>query len=400
MTDKVLCVDDDANILEAYKRELRKQFHIDTALGVEQAVSAIQTQGPYAVIVSDLRMPGMDGIQLLTMARQLAPDTVRMILTGFADVEAAIEAVNEGNIFRFLTKPCPPKVLAKALASGVEQYRLTTAEKELLEKTLSGSVKVLTDVLALTNPTAFGRASRVRRLVRKLCKERGVDNSWQFEVAAMLSQIGCVTLPPDTLDKLYHAQRLTADELRMRDTLPSIGRDLVVNIPRLEGVAEIIAYQEKCFDGTGPPPDSTMGCKIPLGARILKLALDYDTLAWGGLKEVDAVMELRKHANRYDPDILVALEASIGRGASFEVRKVGVKDLTTNMAMAEDVTTINGLLVVTKGQEVTPSLCQRLKNFAAKSQIEEPIRVLVRTRIDPRRRPAIGDPAIELETVK
>lgn len=378
MTDKILCVDDDANILEGYQRGLRRRFHIDTALGAEPALAAIDARGPYAVVVSDMRMPGTDGVQLLSEVRERAPDSVRIMLTGFADLQTAIEAVNEGNIFRFLTKPCAPEALAKALSAGIEQHRLVTAEKELLEKTLAGAIKVLADVLSLTNPTAFGHASRVRRLVRRLCEELRVEQPWQFEIAAMLSQIGCVTVPPDTLEKIYHARTLTPEESQMLRAHPITGRNLVANIPRLEKVADVIAYQHKRFDGSGIPSDSVAGKEIPLGARILKVALDYDTLKWCGETDVKALVELRQRLGWYDPDVLAAMETVSELETSLETREVKVRELTSQMILAEDVTTTDGALVVSKGQDVTPSLCQRLKNFSRKRQLTEPIRVLVR----------------------
>ncbi len=383
MSERILCVDDDANILDALERGLRRQFHIETALGGEQALGMMDAQNPYAVIVSDMRMPGMDGVQFLSSVRKRAPETVRMMLTGNSDQQTAIEAVNEGNIFRFLTKPCPSETLAKALTAGIEQYRLVTAEKELLGKTLQGSIKVLNDVLSLTNPTAFGHASRSRRLVGQLCKELNVEKSWEVEVAAMLSQIGCVTIPPDTLEKIHDRKTLTPVltpvESEMFESHPAAGRDLVVNIPRLEGVAEIIAYQQKRFDGTGRLSDSVAGTRIPLGARLLKVALDYTALKWTGLTEIDVTIELRQRSGWYDPEILKALEAVIGFEEAFEIQKVKLKDLTTSMILADDVTTEDGAMLVGKGQDVTSSLCQRLKNFARKRKISEPIRVLVRT---------------------
>ena len=378
MNEKILCVDDDPNILQAFRRQLRKQFHIETALSGAEGLEVITSDGPFAVIVSDMRMPGMDGIQFLTAASERAPESVRIMLTGNADQQTAINAVNEGNIFRFLTKPCPPDTLAKTLAAGVRQYQLVTAEKELLEKTLRGSIKVLTDVLSLTNPTAFGHASRVRRLVQKLYRQLQVDQPWQCEIAAMLSQIGCVTVPSSILNKIHHGQTLTDDESQMLTTHPSVGRELVANIPRLEPVAEIIGYQQKCFDGSGTPSDSLAGKEIPLGARVLKVALDYDTLKWSGLTNVDAIVELRGLTECYDPDVLAALETVAGFEESFEIREVALKDLMTHMILADDVTTIDGTLLVSKGQEVTSSMRQRLRNFAHNGRIKGPIRVLVR----------------------
>ncbi|MBD3337204.1 MAG: response regulator, partial [Candidatus Eisenbacteria bacterium] len=138
MTERILCVDDDVDILKGFQRLLRKEFKIDVAVGGAEALEILEEKGPYAVVVSDLRMPGMDGIQLLSRVRELAPETVRVMLTGKADTEAAIEAVNEGQLFRFLTKPCPVKRLSQALHAAIAQHRLLTAEKTLLERTLRG----------------------------------------------------------------------------------------------------------------------------------------------------------------------------------------------------------------------------------------------------------------------
>ena len=122
MTYKVLFVDDDTNILAAFKRQLRKKFTIDTAKSPEEGLKAVREKGPYAVIISDLRMPGMDGNQFLYRVREITPESVRILLTGHADLQAAMNAINSGNIFRLLTKPCPSEVLVDAIASGVEQH--------------------------------------------------------------------------------------------------------------------------------------------------------------------------------------------------------------------------------------------------------------------------------------
>lgn len=377
MTEKILFVDDEPQVLNAFRRRLRKRFSIDTALGGEQALATLDTDGPYAVVVSDMRMPGMDGVRLLSEIKRRAPKTVRIMLTGDSDLRTAVEAVNQGNIFRFLTKPCPLEVLADAIRAGLEQYRLITAERDLLEKTLRGSVKVLSDVLSLANPMAYGHASRVRLLVRKICDHLGTEQAWQCEIASMLSQIGCVTVPTDTLEKVYSGRSLEPEEVEMLAAHPSVGRDLVGNIPRLEGVAEIIGYQDKHFDGSGTPSDSVAGNQIPLGARILKIVLDYDTLKWGGLSDMEVTIQLGKRGGWYDPDVLIALEAVIGFEDAFEVRKVTLENLTASMTLAADVKTEDGTVVVGKGQEVTTSLCQRLRNFSRRRRIDEPIRVYI-----------------------
>ena len=163
MAEKILLVDDDSNILDGYRRSLSNEFLMETALGGTEALALATDKGPYAVVISDMRMPGMDGIQLLSQIKAVSPDTIRVMLTGNADMETAINAINEGSIFRFLNKPCSKEVMARTITAALVQYRLVTAEKQLLEQTLSGSLQVLTEVLSLVNPAAFSRAERARR---------------------------------------------------------------------------------------------------------------------------------------------------------------------------------------------------------------------------------------------
>ncbi len=180
MNDKILLVDDEAAILEGYQRLLRREFRIDVALGGKRRAGVgRKSNGPYAVVVSDMRMPEMDGAQLLAKVKVLSPDTVRVMLTGNADIQTAVSAVNEGSIFRFLTKPCTKETLARALTASLMQARLLNAEKELLEKTLKGSIQVLAEVLSLVNPAAFSRGMRLRRyiqhIVEGLCPQQSLE---------------------------------------------------------------------------------------------------------------------------------------------------------------------------------------------------------------------------------
>jgi FixJ family two-component response regulator len=135
--DRVLFVDDEKGVLDAYERLLRKEFYVSVASSGQQGLAAIEEHGPFAVVISDMRMPGMNGAEFLSQVKQKAPDTIRMLLTGYTDLSAAIDAVNEGNIFRFLTKPSSKEVLVEAINIGLKQYHLLTTEKELVKKALS-----------------------------------------------------------------------------------------------------------------------------------------------------------------------------------------------------------------------------------------------------------------------
>jgi response regulator RpfG family c-di-GMP phosphodiesterase len=372
MIEKILCVDDEPNILDAYKRALRKDFVVETAPSGIRALEMIEADGPYAVIVSDMRMPEMDGTQFLKRVSEVAPQSVRIMLTGNADQQTAVNAVNEGHIFRFLNKPCPPEVLAKSLTAGIQQYRLVRAEKDLLETTLSRSVEVLTDVLSMVNPTAFGRASRVKRLALQLSLLMELENDWQLDLAAMLSQIGCIALPEETLQKVYEGKSLTPEELRMLQTHPQVGHDLVARIPRLEVVAKMILHQEDKY------LLSDTDTSIPMGSRILKLALDFDKLIEVKLSSHEALTEIERRTGWYHPAVAEALRKVVaGSRRCFDSAYVRVAELEPDMILAADVMSVNGFLLVAKGQAVTPALQQRLENFLRRRGIEEPLKVFI-----------------------
>ena len=377
MADKILCVDDDANILEGYKRHLRKEFAVETAVGPEQGLRMVIEHGPFAVVVSDLQMPGMNGIQFLSRVREHVPDTVRMLLTGNADLQASIEAINQGQIFRFLTKPCTPEALANALNAGLVQHRLITAERELLEHTLSGSIKVLCEVLALVNPEAFGRSSRVTRYVELIAAYLHVSELWVITTAAMLSQVGCVILPPHVLKKVYGRAPLTEEETQLFNQHPFVAADLIMKIPRMKRVAEIIRFQDKYYDGCGMASEIRKGNDIPMEARILKVALDFDALEAAGKTKLEALEEFKQRKGWYDPTVVEALKLAFADDMNGCVVTVVVADIQEGMIIAEDIKSSQDVILASKGQEVNQSMILRLQNFKKTGGVREPFQVLV-----------------------
>jgi response regulator RpfG family c-di-GMP phosphodiesterase len=355
-------VDDEENVLSAFARHLRRGFSFDTALGPHEGLTALAENGPYAVVVSDMRMPEMDGVAFLSEVERLAPDAVRMMLTGNVDVETATQAVNEGHVFRFLTKPCSPEDLSVALLAGIDQYRLVRAERDLLENTLIGAVKVLTDLLSMTNPAAFARASRVKALVHDIVLVLGTPDAWKIELAAMLSQIGLLTLPDETVARYIGGARATARDLEMLQRYPVVGRQLVEHIPRLDEVAEMIGLQQRTFE-----EDPGLAGTIHVGARILKVALDFDALAGLGTAPVAAIRLMEHRRGWYDPEVFAGLKRYLNQQAETESAVVSIDELHPGMVVAENVWGENGALLVKAGQEVTPALCHRLRNFSVVS---------------------------------
>lgn len=375
---RVLFVDDEPDLLSAVVRSLRSEhFEVATASSGAGALEMLRTQGPFAVVVSDLHMPEMDGVALLRNARKLFPDTVRVLFTGQPDMERAIAAVNEGEIFRFVTKPCPRVGMALMLKSAVRQYQLVTAERVLLEETLRGSIQALTEILSLTSPLAFGRASRLRQSMNSLIAAAGIPVNWHLEVAAMLSQIGWAVLSPSTIEKIQRKEPLSDAEEQTVRRLPAVVEEILANIPRLEPVREILRYQDKHFDGSGFPIDPVAGEAIPWGARALKIVIDLDELESEGQPVSLAFDTLRGRTGRYDPAIVEAL-AEYRRGTpEAEVRELPLNRLAVGMVLAQDVRTSKGMLFIARGQEVTSSLLARLENLSHTLPPEETIRVIV-----------------------
>jgi len=377
MGKKVLFVDDEPNVLQSIKRSLRKQFDLDTAGGGEEALEMLASNDEYAIVVSDMRMPGMNGVELLSQAKQQWPDTVRMMLTGNADQETAVAAVNEGDVFRFLNKPCDAEALAGAVKVGMRQHELITAEKELLEKTLRGSIKALADVLSLTNPEVFGRTTRFKRKIAELASAMQLADAWQLESAALLSQIGCVSLPAELVSRQAGGQTLSNDELVEFSAHAEVGADLLMTIPRMENVARDIRFQGKNFDGSGFPDDKLSGDNIPLGARLLKVIIDFDAAEMSGLAAIDALEKLKQAPGKYDAAILTALEQVVAKSSTIKVVGIEINKLTDSMVIAADVVTFESVLLIAKGQETSLSTRRHLQSYRARGLIGDTVTVLI-----------------------
>lgn len=378
MDEKILFVDDEENILHAYKLALHKQYQLTTATSAATALEMIESDGPFAVIVSDMKMPGMDGIEFLRIASERAPDTVRVMLTGFAELQTAVEAVNSGNIFRFLTKPCPAEEIAVTLESCLAQYRLVTSEKVLLEDTLNGSIKVLTEILSLVNPATFGRAQRIKEISQHIAVKLRLQEMWQFEIAAMLSQIGCITLSQSTLEKIYAGRELDDDEKTMLEKQPEVGRHLIEHIPRLESVAKMVENQSKRYVDYGDPIPIEKMSTEDLGAQILRVAIDFDRHATGGSTTEMAIQALQMHRKNYNMDLVKTLTDMDDGFSEMSIKQILVRDLKLDMVVNEDVKACNGLLLVIKGQVVTRPVMERLRQYSEGSVgVEEPICVMV-----------------------
>lgn len=369
----ILCVDDEARVLEGLVLHLRRDFNVYTASGGEEGLQKLKEVVGIAVVVSDMRMPGMDGATFLKRAMRAHPEATRILLTGEPGRDAAVLAVNEGQIFRFLTKPCPPDRLKSTVEAAVVQHRLVTAERVLLQETVIGCIQALVDVLAITNPVAFGRASRIKRLAMDFATSVGCKGFWQLEAATMLSQLGYLSLPVELVEKLYYGERLTQEEKVLAEGVPTVAGKLLGHIPRLEPVLQILSAVSASDEQLKALGDGTIG----LGARMLSIALDYDTLVVQGHSTDVAVQTLRSKANRYGEPLLEKFASHMGAAAgTAEIREMPLRLVQPGMIVMDDLRTHMGTLLVPRGFEVSETFLERLRNFGT-GILAEKVRVRV-----------------------
>jgi response regulator RpfG family c-di-GMP phosphodiesterase len=281
---------------------------------VNNGLEALQTleRAPYDVVVSDMRMPGMDGANLLKEVQDRFPHIVRIVLSGQSD-QVMIEQAR-GATHQYLAKPCRPDTL-KATISRACQLRELLANEEL----------------------------------------RGL--------AAGMSAV-------PTLPTLYR-QLLAAYKQH-----PFMGADLVAAIPRMKPVAEIIRFQDKPYRASEGSNDPHAGEGLPIGARILKVALDFDGLLSSGKPQASAITVLKGRKDQYDPQVLEALIASLTTDVKVKVLSVGVAELQDGMILVEDVHATAGELLASKGQAVNPSMRMRFHNLGTSATIKEPLLVV------------------------
>lgn len=376
MHSLILFIAADTNLLRSCEHSLSHEFTVQTAKGAEKGLECLRKQGPFAVVVSDLQMPLMDGLEVLRRVRQISPETVRILLMGHADQQTAIEAANTGKIFRFLTKPCDTEALTMVLREAVRHYHMAVAERELLEQTLVGVVAVLTQILTLVNPVAQGKANRLKQYCLHIAREAGYKKVWLVEMAAMLSQLGCLTIPPEILIKQGHGLRLTPEERVMLQDHPDLAVKLLMWIPRFEDVVEIIALQDKPVSAFPTYADPERNERIRQGGRILHTAMVLDELLMAGLPPGE-ILDSLEHDPAHDRELVEACR-SYDFGLQNMIRiELTCADLNTHMVLDEDIFTLHEHQVATRGERITPPLLAGLLNYSRTVGIREPFAVLM-----------------------
>lgn len=410
--ERVLVVDDEPHVLSALRRALHKQgFEVLTAPDVPHALAVLAIE-PVDAIVSDMRMPGQTGAELLAKARQLAPDAVRILLTGYADMQATLEAVNEGEVFRFLTKPWEDALLVQAIREGLHRRALErerdalreitarqneelrelneSLERKVAERTaqlqtafeqlkdltqqlktdFSSTVRLLSSLIEARTGITSGCPRAVAQLVRKVAPALPIegDTLGDLTFAALLEDIGKVGLPDELLQQPFEALPQDGRARLLRH--PVTGEGLLMALPSLRGAGEVLRYLHENYDGSGGPRGLS-GSAIPLAARLLRVLTDYEHYRVGAieltrLSDELALQRMRRwRGKRYDPDCVDALvEALQGQGPVPQATALlSSAQLRAGMVLAQDLLSAAGVLLLAQGHAFDEDLVRRIRAY-------------------------------------
>jgi FixJ family two-component response regulator len=352
---RVICVDDEPNVLASLKLLLSRHYEVHTATSGAQGLELLARLGSVAVVLSDIRMPGMSGAEFLRHVAERNALCTRILLTGATDIESAAEAINTGDLFRFLMKPCGADQLRAALSAGVELYRLKTAEQDLLQRTLVGSIRALVEVLSIADPIAFGRIGRLKELALAVAATLGLKEMWHLEYAALVCQIGNISLQETTAKKLYGGQTLTMQERLQVEAAGKLGPAVIKHIPRLDKVMIIL---EELANGR-------RGASASVETHILRTVLAYEAVERTSKNRTAAIQAFRPRLGEFDASVSGALLQVLGAGTAEgeKFSEVALLDLRAGMVTATEVRALTGALLVPSGTEITAGLLARLMNF-------------------------------------
>ncbi len=420
----LLCVDDEPNILSSLRRLFRGQgYRVLTAESGAAGLTVLE-QEPVDIVISDMRMPEMDGAQFLEKVRERWPESIRLLLTGYSDISAILAAINRGEIYRYITKPWDDNDILLVVRHAIERRQLER-EKDRLEKlTLQQNdelrvlnhsleakveartialkkshdamvaandklknnfittIKIFSSMIEMRGGNMAGHSRRVADLARRIATKMGMDarETQEVFIASLLHDIGKIGFPDEMLDMPVNL--MNGDKLGQFRKHPHHAQQLLMPLEDLRGVAAIIGAHMEQFDGSGFP-EGISGLSIPFGARILALASDYDNLQHGALvqRKVDpeAARQLiyDRSGKRYDPAVVDAFRILLDGEPVEQIRDIPVLsgELLPGMVLSCDLLSREGLMLLSADHVLDERNIKQVIDFEAKSGGRLAIRV-------------------------
>lgn len=308
----VLVVDDEIDNVNLLKRTLRKDYDVIQATSGFEALDVLSNlDKEVALIISDQRMPGMTGTEFMSKTVETHPYAIRILLTGYSDIDAMIDGINKCELFQYVSKPWDPNELKVIVAKAIETYGLALTKNSLLKQLrelLYTTIRAISDALDEKDTYTHGHSRRVTLYALIIGRSMNLDRATleKLQLAGLLHDIGKIGTPERILNK---PGGLTHEEFNVIKDHPGKGKEILNNIKQLKDISLWLRHHHEKYDGTGYP-DGLKGEEIPLPSRILAVADTYDAMTSDrsyrkGLPHDTAVAEIRRCAStQFDPMVV------------------------------------------------------------------------------------------------
>ena len=354
---KVLLIDDDIRVLNGYKRILEKFFDVKMAHNPIVGLKILKKEGDIAVVISDFMMPKVDGNLFFEAAREISPNSVRIMLSGNADLSTAVDAINKSAVYKLLIKPYPASDLKDVIFEAIEIYNEQVERGSLQNRTYLLISDTLKDFISIMNPRDGYFVNSIIEITETITKRIKFKNSSKIIIAASLSQLGFISLPTEIKSKVYNKKKLTPNETNSVEQHPKFAKEVVLKKPILSDLAAGIEAQNKDFIRASSIRDK-LSSDI---ARILRISIDFsiNLIYYDSYKR--AIKELERNYFIYDPQLLKVLkDYTEMKNENYTIMEVSPMDVKEGMIVARDYMNSLNELLITKGSLITSSLKLKL----------------------------------------
>ena len=414
----MLIVDDEKAITDALQRLFRKAGYniLAASKGREGLEMLKKAESPVSLIISDQRMPEMSGSEFLEKAKEIFPDAIRFLLTGYSDMDAIVDAINKGEIHRYFTKPWNDDDLLLQVRESLDHYELKKVNKKL-EKSFMSTVKVLSSFVETLNPHLGKYLRKVASLSRSVAEEFELSEEEldQIEIAGTLHDIGLLGVSEHIVKK--DVEDMTEREFKIFSEHPTIGHICLESVEHLSEVCEMVLYHHEHYDGSGIP-EALRGEEIPLGSRIISVVADYCKIIYMWPREINQIIE-RAHKylgptvknlsitdpkelieeiskkivmlggnQKYDLNVVLKMIKKIGEREREEIKKrkqiyqVKLENLIIGMILAKNLRTNDGRILMQKDTELTESKIESIQTLGKESVIDNRIHVFLSSELE------------------
>ncbi len=370
---RIMVVDDNPENLKLLEDMLRQKGYDVRSFPRGRMALTSAAQHPPDLILLDVNMPEMNGYEVCEGIKGLedTPGIPVLFISALNETEDKVKGFRAGGV-DYIAKPFQFEEVHARVETHLKLRRAQQAEQELLELTLNGSIRMLADLLHANSPVLAARSRAIRDCAAWITQRTGVADPWQYDLAATLCLIGCVTLPEEIFKAAYAGETVLPEEDAMFRAHPETAARLLKNLPRLEPIAEMIRLQQT------PDADPSSSPDVRLGARMLFLAMELDRRLYRGIAFRNALQQIKAMRTAFDPAMLAALDSYSPTSADYHRQVLPIKQLFAGMVLEGDVVGAStGLLIFRKGTALSDAWIERLANFSKTQGVAEPLSVLV-----------------------